>query len=105
MRINYYETVSIAINDLKKRGFSSTFTIDQGQAICLETKQSFLPTEMTIIEYHRFEGDSSADDMSILYVLTCTNGVKGIILDAYGTYSDTQLSDFLKHVPFIDGLS
>ena len=41
MRINYYETVSIAINDLKKRGFSSTFTIDQGQAICLETSSFF----------------------------------------------------------------
>ena len=105
MSVNQYQTLVEALNDLNKKGYSSTFNIAEGVAICLESKQRYSPEDMMIIEYHRFEGDSSAGDMSVLYVIDCSNGVKGVIVDAYGMYSNKAVSEFIKQVKLIEGLS
>mgnify|MGYP005867477985 FL=1 len=39
-------------------------------------------------EVHRFEGMTSPDDSSILFAISSTSGVKGVLVDAYGVYAD-----------------
>ena len=105
MSVNQYETVTEALQDLYKKGYSNNFSITNNQARCLETDDIIMPKEMTVIDYHRFEGSSSAGDMSVLYVVECQNGIKGTLLDAYGAYSSLELTTFLKQVSFVKGLS
>jgi len=50
------------------------------------------PEQFTVDEYHRFEGMSSTDDNSIVFAITSDNGVKGILVDAYGVYA-SNLND------------
>jgi hypothetical protein len=51
-----------------------------------------------ITEYYRFEGMSDPEDSSVIYALESKDGHKGIIIDAYGAYSDEHISAFLSNV-------
>ena len=45
-----------------------------------------------IDEFYRFEGMSNPSDNSIVYAISSTGGVKGVLVDGYGVYADS-LSD------------
>jgi len=56
-----------------------------------------------IREYHRFEGVSDPDDMSIVYAIESQSGTRGTLVDAFGVYSNPAVSAFLKDVPVEPG--
>ena len=98
MEVNSYDSLSQAINGLKKRGYTNEYTLDGEQVCSIETKMCMRPEEMTIVEYHRFEGASDPSDMAVVYAVETKDGDKGIIVDAYGAYSSQRLAMFLKKV-------
>ena len=104
MEINSYKTVTEALQELAKRGFTGSFTIEQDGLHSMTTGNILRPTDVTIVEYHRFEGESNPDDMSVVYALECKDGSKGILIDAYGAYADPVIGDFLKNVRLKEGL-
>lgn len=87
-------------NMLTKDGFTQDFKVTDGRLHTLDpaSPKSYAPDEVTIVDFYRFEGESNPDDMSILYAITATDGVKGTIASAYGVYADTDTNDFLKQV-------
>ena len=102
MKLVTYRTMSDAINQLRKRGFASSFKLLDGALICLETKEKYLPGDLEITEYHRFEGDSNPADMSILFALKCNDGNKGTVVSSYGTYATDGLLSFMDKVKVAD---
>ena len=46
--------------------------------------------DFKITEMYRFEGDSSPDDNSVLYAIESKDGIKGVLVDAYGTYAEAM---------------
>ncbi len=97
---NKYDTLLGAIEDLNLRQYAKSFIIKPEGLYCMETKEFFKPEEIVIVEFHRFEGATDFEDMSIIYVLESKNGLKGTIIDAFGTYADTKLGEFLRDVHF-----
>ncbi len=87
-------------NKLKKDGFTQDFNVVDGrlQTIGHDSEKSYATSEVTIVDFYRFEGESNPDDMSVLYAIEATDGIKGTISNAYGTYADTNVDDFLKQV-------
>ncbi|MBC8084992.1 MAG: hypothetical protein H7Z21_17485 [Hymenobacter sp.] len=85
---------------LKKDGFTADFRIAEGRlhTISTERSKSYPPSEVVIVDFYRFEGESNPDDSSILYALETADGVRGTISSAYGTYGDTDTLEFLKQV-------
>ena len=53
---------------------------------------------MTIRDYYRFEGTSDPDDMSIVYALEGSDGTRGILVDAFGTYADPAVGAVLDRM-------
>jgi hypothetical protein len=51
-----------------------------------------------VVNYFRFEGPSNPDDMSILYAIEANDGVKGTLVDAYGTYASPEVNQFILEV-------
>lgn len=100
MAVNQFDTLTEALIDLNKRGYAYSFNIEEKGARCIETGELFEPENITIDEYHRFEGESNPDDMSVVYAVRTNNGLKGTFIDAYGTYSNPHIARFLKHVKF-----
>jgi hypothetical protein len=84
-----YKTLSEAIEDLKKQGYTEDFNLTEN-ALNWKAKQLQIhPEHFVVDETFRFEGMSSTDDNSILYAISSDNGVKGLLVDAYGVYSDS----------------
>ncbi len=69
---------------------------------CPLTAQVFSSESVKIVEFHRFEGDSNVSDMAILYVIETSDKCKGVLIDAFGTYGNTTLGDFLKQTKFYE---
>jgi hypothetical protein len=83
-----YDTLTEAIRDLKKRGFTEDFNL---RPHCLQCKSRDLhvhPEDFTVEEFYRFEGMSNPDDNSVLFAISSDDGIKGTLVDAYGVYAD-----------------
>ncbi len=89
-----YDTVSEAVSELKARGFTEDFNLDQNCLVC--NAQRFHPEEFEITEVHRFEGDSDPGDEAVVYAIESLNGVKGVLVNSYGYQSDTVSNEMVK---------
>ena len=91
-------TMADATRDLDRRGFTAIFE-PIGKALhVLGNEKLYQSAELTIVEHHRFEGASDPDEMSVVYAIEARDGTRGILVDAYGVYSNPDLSSFLKDV-------
>lgn len=88
----HYTTLSEATNDLKTRGYTNDFNLKGECVECPALQLQLTPEHFTVDEFHRFEGMSSTDDNSIVFAITSDDGVKGVLVDAYGVYA-SNLSD------------
>lgn len=86
---NAYGTLSQTINGLKKEGYTLDFNLQQECLVCHHINIAMSPDDFEIDAVYRFEGDSNPDDESILYAISSLNhNVKGLLVDAYGIYSE-----------------
>lgn len=90
-----YGTLSQTVEGLKKEGYAMDFNINQECLTCHKANTVFSPDEFEIDGVYRFEGESNPDDEAIVYAISSSKyGVKGILVNAYGTYAD-EASDAL----------
>ena len=83
-----YDTITEAVNGLKKRGYTIDFNIEADRLICKETALSLSPVEFDIAEVYRFEGDSDPADEAIVYAIESKHGQKGILVNGFGPSAD-----------------
>ncbi len=89
-----------AMRDLRQRGFTTDLEFRDGALRETATGRRFLPDVLAIVEHHRFEGESDPEDMSVVYAIESNDGVRGIVVDAFGTYADPALAAFLEKIQF-----
>jgi hypothetical protein len=94
--MKYYNTSLEALIDLKDRGYTSDFSIESNGIYCPGLDLRLSPQDFHIDEYYRFEGMTSPDESSVVYAISSTDGVKGILIDAYGVYAENLNFDMAK---------
>lgn len=77
-----YDTVTAAINGLRERGYTKDFNLNENCLICHEDK--YHPEDFSIVEIHRFEGNSDPADEAVVYGIQSITGVKGVLISGYG---------------------
>ena len=92
----FYASLSEATNDLKARGYTYDFNLKPDCIECLGLQLELSPENFTVDEFHRFEGMSSTDDNSIVFAITSSEGMKGVLVDAYGVYSSNLNEAMIK---------
>lgn len=92
----FYASLSEATNDLKARGYTHDFNLKPHCIECTGLQLELSPEKFTVDEFHRFEGMSSTDDNSIVFAITSTEGVKGVLVDAYGVYAENLNDAMIK---------
>ena len=95
-----YDTVTEAVTDLKRRGYTIDFNVEFDRIVCHETPISLLPHEFEIVEVHRYEGNSDPGDEEVVYAIESKHGQKGILVDAFGLYSDDVSSEMVEKLKF-----
>jgi hypothetical protein len=84
-----FDTLSEAIFSLKNQGYTNDFNLHPEWIECPPLKVRLAPEEFHVDQVHRFEGMTSPDDSSILFAISSSSGLKGLLVDAYGLYADS----------------
>lgn len=80
-----YDTLSEAVNELQRRGYTDELTMAGNCVICDQRGLTLDPEAFEIDEFHRFEGNSDPEDQSIVYAISsATHQLKGLLISAYG---------------------
>ena len=93
-----YDTVSQAVNGLKERGYTLDFNLKSNRLEC--EGQKFNAKDFEITEFHRFEGNSDPGDEAVVYAIESKNGMKGVLVNAFGVYSESLSDDMMKKLNF-----
>ena len=89
-----YDTVSEAINGLKKRGYGVDFNLEENCIVCHADK--FDVNDFEIVEVYRFEGDSDPSDQAVVYAIESLNGMKGVLVSGYGISAEGMSAEMAK---------
>lgn len=101
MSTKSYETVSEAMTDLNKRGYTLDFSIfaEEECLVCKGTSLQLSPEEFEIDEIYRFEGNTDPGDEMIVYAISSPKyGAKGMLVNAFGTYADSRAPEIVKYL-------
>lgn len=90
----HYETVSKAIEELRKQGFTTDFNLEENAIVCNVGK--FGANEFDVVDVYRYEGDSDPGDEAAVYAIKSSNGLKGILVTGYGASSENTSSEMLR---------
>jgi len=88
------EITNKAIQD----GYTENFRVASEGLTNDKAEKFYTPQEVTIANFHRFEGYSSPEDSAVVYFIETNDGLKGLLIDAYGAYADENQSDFIREV-------
>lgn len=97
VRESHYETVSIAIEELRKKGFTTDFNLPENSAIF--KSDQFKIDDYEIVNIYRYEGNSDPADEAIVYAIASKTGVKGFLVSGYGISTDDATEKILEKIP------
>ncbi|MFN8291840.1 MAG: hypothetical protein U0U70_16400 [Chitinophagaceae bacterium] len=89
-----YDTVSEAINGLRKRGYTLDFNLEENCLICQGNRFDIQNFEIT--EVYRFEGDTDPSDEAVVYAIESTDGKKGVLVNGYGISAERMSAEMAK---------
>ena len=85
-----YATLSETLNELRREGYVEAFNLQQNCLECRDGQFKVFADEFKVDKFYRFEGESNPSDAAILYAISSdTKGLKGVLVNAYGIYSDS----------------
>lgn len=100
-KVTEMSSLTACTNKAIQDGYTENFKIVNNM-LCTEEGKCFSPSDVHIVNYYRFEGESDPADSSILYVITAGTKVNGMLIDAYGAYADEAINKFIARVKDIN---
>lgn len=97
-----YDTLSEAVNDLIKRGYTADFLLmkETDCLVCHDKALELSSDEFEIDEIYRFEGMTDPSDESIVFAISSAgHEVKGLVINSYGAdfgYRSSKLVENLR---------
>ncbi|MGF1556151.1 phosphoribosylpyrophosphate synthetase [Paucihalobacter sp.] len=101
MKKESYDTVSEAILELKKLGYTLDFS-QLNNSLRMVTQLATIvltPDDYKIDQFYRFEGNTDPADAMILYAISSRKSpLKGLVVNGYGMYEDKITSDIVNQL-------
>lgn len=95
MQPSTFDSEAPALSDLARRGYCHDYNLTGAQLADSRLDLHLHPGRFQVREVHRFEGASNPDDMCVVYAIVSNDGVKGVLVDAYGSYADGQATELM----------
>jgi hypothetical protein len=92
------KTLVSCLNSLVRNGFDEHFKVTENGLKALRTGKYYPAKDVKVLNYYRFEGDSDPADNSILYAIETRDGLRGTLVDAFGPYADSKVTNFMTEV-------
>ena len=95
------KSLATCLNRMVSDGYTEDFKVTDLGLQSIQHHLNYAPEQIQVVNFYRFEGESDPDDNAILYIIETADGTKGTLVDAYGTYNDARVSQFMKDVQTI----
>ncbi len=92
------KSLSHCMEKMTQQGYTANFGVKDQHLQHMDSGHAYTPDQVQVVDFYRFEGESDPDDNSILYVIETNDGRKGMLVDAYGAYSNPEVDEFIKEV-------
>lgn len=89
----HYATVTEALNELRTKGYTTDFNLEENCIVCHTGK--FNVNEFEITEVYRYEGDTDPADEATVYAIESHDGVKGVLVTGAGPDVDNMTQELL----------
>lgn len=86
------------MNKLQSDGYTQNFIANEKGIENTSTHKFYIPSEVKIDNFYRFEGESDPADNAIVYAIEANDGTKGTIVDSYGSDANPHISKFITEV-------
>jgi len=96
------KSLATCINKLVLDGYTEDFKAGERGLLSLQSERLYQPGQVHVVNFFRFEGASDPADNTILYVIETNDGIKGTLVDAYGSYADAKVTAFMQEVEGIN---
>ena len=90
----HYDTVTKAIEELRKQGYTTDFNIEENNVVCSQGK--FDADNFEVDDVYRYEGNSDPGDEAAVYAIQSLSGIKGVLVTGYGASADFYSDAILK---------
>lgn len=97
-RAFHYGTVTDAIGELRKQGFTVDFNLKENRVEADSMK--FDSEQFEILDVYRYEGNSDPADEATVYAIVSQSGLKGILVTGYGNNPDTVSTQILRKLHY-----
>lgn len=95
MSITYhYETVSVAIEKLREKGFTEDFNLDGNYLVSHVGR--FKDDEFDVAHIYFYEGATNPDDEATVYGIESKSGHKGVLVTGHDVFTDNLESAIIK---------
>jgi hypothetical protein len=92
-------TLTSCTNHLLHEGYTENFVPKNAGIEAPTTGKIYIPNEVRIVSFYRFEGESDPADNAILYAIEANDGTRGLLVDAYGgPYVNQKVGKFIQEV-------
>lgn len=85
----HYTTVLEALEDLKSKGFTYDFNINQDD---IKTN----PHKYEVKHVYRYEGDTDPDEESVVYGISSDSGTRGVFVAGFSANSNDEAAVVLE---------
>jgi len=82
-----HQSLADTLDNLKKRGYEADFATETFCLYCGDLDLRLYPGEFNIDEVYRFTGNSNPDDNALVYAISSSTGLRGILVDKYDLHS------------------
>lgn len=99
--LHNYDTLSEAVNDLIKRGYTTDFLLQEERhcLLCVNSTYELPPDDFAIDEVYRFEGMTDPADESIVFAVSSEkHGIKGLVINSFGADFSARSSKLVAHL-------
>jgi hypothetical protein len=98
-KVTEMNSLSMVMSKAVKNGYTESFKVTgKGLAAQSDLEHTYTPEQIQVINFYRFEGESDPADNSIMYQIETSDGLKGVLVDAYGPYADEKTNVFMQQV-------
>lgn len=97
----HYGTVTEAINDFAKQGYTIDFNLKEN-FIKASGNNFFNPEAFEIVDLYHYEGNSDPGDEATVYAIASKSGAKGILVSGNGSNTDNETAKMLSALQFKD---
>ena len=87
----HYATVSKALEELKEKGFTIDYNIQEGKIIDS-------PHDFTIVHVYRYEGESDPGDEATVFGIKSSTGEKGVFVAGLSAFTDNSAAMVLNEL-------